>query len=71
MASLDIESLEVCPWALREGIVLRHLESMSYPLPFSLEPVQRTTTGSVASVTALAPTALSPTFAGSGEGAGL
>ncbi|MGY4646507.1 Ppx/GppA phosphatase family protein [Mycobacterium sp. URHB0021] len=54
MATLDIESLEVCPWALREGIVLRHLESMTYSPPFSLQPVQRTTTDGVASVTALA-----------------
>src|SRR4051794_19058046 len=44
MATLDIESLEVCPWALREGIVLRHLESMTCSPLFSLQPVQRTTT---------------------------
>src|SRR3954452_10281221 len=48
MATLDIESLEVCPWALREGMVLRHLESMTYSPPFSLQPVQRTTTHGVA-----------------------
>ena len=29
MATLDIDSLEICPWALREGIVLRHLESIA------------------------------------------
>jgi len=55
MATLDIRSLEVCPWALREGIVLRHLESMTYSPPFSLQPVQPGTTHGVASVTSLAP----------------
>jgi exopolyphosphatase/guanosine-5'-triphosphate,3'-diphosphate pyrophosphatase len=28
-AALDSESLEICPWARREGIVLRHLESIA------------------------------------------
>ena len=26
MAILDIEKVEICPWALREGIVLRRLD---------------------------------------------
>jgi exopolyphosphatase/guanosine-5'-triphosphate,3'-diphosphate pyrophosphatase len=42
MAALDIGSLEICPWALREGIVLRHLESIAQESPFSLQPVHRT-----------------------------
>jgi exopolyphosphatase / guanosine-5'-triphosphate,3'-diphosphate pyrophosphatase len=42
MATLDIGSLEICPWALREGIVLRHLESIAQQAPFSLQPVHRT-----------------------------
>ena len=42
MATLDIDSLEICPWALREGIVLRHLESIAQQAPFSLQPVHRT-----------------------------
>lgn len=42
MATLDIHSLEICPWALREGIVLRHLESIAQEAPFSLQPVHRT-----------------------------
>jgi exopolyphosphatase/guanosine-5'-triphosphate,3'-diphosphate pyrophosphatase len=42
MATLDIGSLEICPWALREGIVLRHLESIAQRAPFSLQPVHRT-----------------------------
>jgi exopolyphosphatase/guanosine-5'-triphosphate,3'-diphosphate pyrophosphatase len=29
MDLLDIEVLEVCPWALREGLILRYLDSMS------------------------------------------
>ena len=41
MTTLDIDSVEVCPWALREGIVLRHLESMVYTSPFSLRPMHR------------------------------
>ncbi len=41
MAALDIESVEVCPWALREGIVLLHLESMARIMPCSLQPVDR------------------------------
>jgi len=42
MAALDIDSLEICPRALREGIVLRHLESIAQEAPFSLQPVHRT-----------------------------
>jgi exopolyphosphatase / guanosine-5'-triphosphate,3'-diphosphate pyrophosphatase len=45
MGALDIDSLEICPWALREGIVLRHLESIAEQAPFSLQPVQRTDDG--------------------------
>jgi exopolyphosphatase/guanosine-5'-triphosphate,3'-diphosphate pyrophosphatase len=26
MATLDIDRVEICPWALREGIVLRRLD---------------------------------------------
>jgi len=29
MAILDIEKVEICPWALREGIVLRRLDWLS------------------------------------------
>ncbi len=32
MRRLDIESLRICPWALREGILLRHLETRQPPL---------------------------------------
>ena len=42
MATLDVDSLEICPWALREGIVLRHLESIAQEAPFSLQPIHRT-----------------------------
>jgi exopolyphosphatase/guanosine-5'-triphosphate,3'-diphosphate pyrophosphatase len=41
MSTLDIDSVEICPWALREGIVLRHLESIAQEAPFSLQPVHR------------------------------
>jgi exopolyphosphatase/guanosine-5'-triphosphate,3'-diphosphate pyrophosphatase len=26
---LDIEEIEISPWALREGILLRHIDSLS------------------------------------------
>jgi len=55
MMSLDIDAVEVCPWALREGIVLRHLESMAYTTPFSLRPLQPPTAEPTATVTQLIP----------------
>jgi exopolyphosphatase/guanosine-5'-triphosphate,3'-diphosphate pyrophosphatase len=30
MDALEIEELELCPWALREGIILRRLDWFSY-----------------------------------------
>ena len=30
MDLLDIEALEICPWALREGIILRRLDWISH-----------------------------------------
>jgi exopolyphosphatase/guanosine-5'-triphosphate,3'-diphosphate pyrophosphatase len=27
MKALDIESVDICPWALREGLILRKLDS--------------------------------------------
>src|SRR3954447_22604550 len=53
MMTLDIDALEVCPWALREGIVLRHLESMAYPAPFSLRPLLPPSDQPTATVTQL------------------
>ena len=29
MDLLGIDRLEICPWALREGVILRHLDRMS------------------------------------------
>ena len=29
---LDVEQLELCPWALREGIILRRLDMLAYGL---------------------------------------
>jgi exopolyphosphatase/guanosine-5'-triphosphate,3'-diphosphate pyrophosphatase len=55
MTTLDIDSVEVCPWALREGIVLRHLESMAYTPPFSLRPLHRPADEPTATVTQLIP----------------
>ncbi len=28
MDLLGLDELEICPWALREGIILRHLDRM-------------------------------------------
>src|SRR5690606_4900631 len=33
MDLLDVAKLELCPWALREGIILRHLDSMAAAEP--------------------------------------
>ncbi len=40
MAALDVKYLELCPWALREGIVLRHLEQVEGPGPLPLQALQ-------------------------------
>jgi exopolyphosphatase / guanosine-5'-triphosphate,3'-diphosphate pyrophosphatase len=40
MAALDVKYLEICPWALREGIVLRHLEQAAGPGPLPLQALQ-------------------------------
>jgi exopolyphosphatase/guanosine-5'-triphosphate,3'-diphosphate pyrophosphatase len=31
MEALDVEVLELCPWALREGVILRRLDWLSHP----------------------------------------
>ena len=54
MSELGVERLRVCPWALREGIMLRHLEanaSGSVDLP--LQPLVRLTDRPDATVTPL------------------
>jgi exopolyphosphatase / guanosine-5'-triphosphate,3'-diphosphate pyrophosphatase len=55
MEVLDVESSEVCPWALREGIMLRHLEALAVERDLPLYPLERVQ-GEGASVTTL-PTA--------------
>ncbi|MCR2801896.1 MULTISPECIES: Ppx/GppA phosphatase family protein [unclassified Microbacterium] len=35
MKALDVEELEVSPWALREGVLLRYIESLSWSAPGS------------------------------------
>jgi len=54
MVTLDIDSVEICPWALREGIILRHSETMteSEPGDLPLGPLRR---GDQVTVTALRP----------------
>jgi exopolyphosphatase/guanosine-5'-triphosphate,3'-diphosphate pyrophosphatase len=31
MDALDVDELELCPWALREGVILRRLDWLSSP----------------------------------------
>ena len=31
MDLLGVEELEICPWALREGVILRRLDRMNIP----------------------------------------
>ncbi len=40
MRQLDLESLEICPWALREGVILRRLDQLAAvaPEPARIEP---------------------------------
>ena len=33
MKAMDVEELEVSPWALREGVLLRYIESLSWNAP--------------------------------------
>ncbi len=43
MTALDVERLDVSPWALREGVILHHLESaMHQEQPLSLDSLQPT-----------------------------
>ncbi|TCO52935.1 hypothetical protein [Actinocrispum wychmicini] len=39
MTALDIGSVEICPWALREGILLRHLENVTDLPTLPLQPL--------------------------------
>ncbi|KAA9150297.1 hypothetical protein FPZ12_041380 [Amycolatopsis acidicola] len=41
MGALDLRSVEICPWALREGILLRHLEAMSVNPELPLQALTR------------------------------
>jgi exopolyphosphatase/guanosine-5'-triphosphate,3'-diphosphate pyrophosphatase len=54
MSALGVERLQVCPWALREGIMLRHLEAMAdNAVPLPLQPLVRMPEGADATVTPL------------------
>lgn len=41
MDVLDVDPTEVCPWALREGIMLRHLEAQTTGTDLPLYPLER------------------------------
>jgi len=39
MRALDLELLEICPWALREGVILRHLDVLDAAAELPLERI--------------------------------
>jgi exopolyphosphatase/guanosine-5'-triphosphate,3'-diphosphate pyrophosphatase len=41
LSALDVPRVEVCPWALREGILLRHLERVADTPALPLQPLTR------------------------------
>lgn len=41
LSALDVPRVEVCPWALREGILLRHLERVADTPELPLQPLTR------------------------------
>jgi exopolyphosphatase/guanosine-5'-triphosphate,3'-diphosphate pyrophosphatase len=41
LTALDVPSVEICPWALREGILLRHLERAADAPALPLQPLTR------------------------------
>lgn len=47
MTALDITSVEICPWALREGILLRHLENVTDLPALPLQPLTRSVDATV------------------------
>jgi exopolyphosphatase/guanosine-5'-triphosphate,3'-diphosphate pyrophosphatase len=47
MTALDVRTVEVCPWALREGILLRHLEEFTDSPALPLQALSRTPGASV------------------------
>ncbi|MEV6898847.1 hypothetical protein [Amycolatopsis sp. NPDC051372] len=41
LSALDVKRVEICPWALREGILLRHLERVAEIPTLPLTPLSR------------------------------
>lgn len=41
LSALDVKRVEVCPWALREGMMLRHLERIAETPALPLLPLTR------------------------------
>ncbi|WP_329046567.1 hypothetical protein OG738_32125 [Amycolatopsis sp. NBC_01488] len=41
LTALDVPSVEICPWALREGILLRHLEREAATPALPVQPLTR------------------------------
>jgi exopolyphosphatase/guanosine-5'-triphosphate,3'-diphosphate pyrophosphatase len=41
LSALDVPRVEICPWALREGILLRHLERVADTPALPLQPLTR------------------------------
>ena len=44
MRPLDVDRVEICPWALREGILLRRLDQLHDPLQRHEETIVETAT---------------------------
>ena len=40
MQALNVDEVEVCPWGLREGIILQHLQALSDPWVLPLQPIR-------------------------------
>ena len=54
MSALGVERLRICPWALREGIMLQHLETTSDTnVTLPLQPLVRMPEAPTATVTPL------------------
>jgi exopolyphosphatase/pppGpp-phosphohydrolase len=39
MKALNVGSVDICPWALREGIILHYLQSFNQPFDLPLRPL--------------------------------
>ena len=45
MKALNVGSVDICPWALREGIILHYLQTLNQSFDLPLRPLNGTTYG--------------------------